>query len=69
MQGKNFAHIYVGYGLQAGLPPFSPAAPADVQEEPLEKAEEPEPTPLEEEVNSDGGDADDDAPEEDEEEA
>ncbi|CEM16903.1 unnamed protein product [Vitrella brassicaformis CCMP3155] len=61
-QGKKYVTVYIGYGLKAGVPPFYPTAPGDIQEEPEDLVEQPEPHPLEEELPSDGGEIDENAP-------
>merc|ERR1712232_1060684 len=42
-QGSNLVHLYVGYGLPAGEPDFFPSMLPDVQQEPEDADEEPEP--------------------------
>jgi len=42
-QGSNMVQLYVGYGLGAGEPDFFPAMLPDVQEEPEDLSEQPEP--------------------------
>lgn len=42
-----FASIYMGYGLKFGDVPFNPTSPEEILEDPSEKIEKPEPTPLE----------------------
>jgi radial spoke head protein 4/6 len=43
----NYVNIYVGYGLKFGDVSYNPTMPPDVVEDPDEKPEQPEPTPLE----------------------
>lgn len=45
-QNGKFASIYVGYGLKRGDVCFNPTEPADLQKDPSEQNEMPEPTPL-----------------------
>uniref|UniRef100_A0A0G4FW21 Uncharacterized protein n=1 Tax=Chromera velia CCMP2878 TaxID=1169474 RepID=A0A0G4FW21_9ALVE len=52
-QGKSFASVYIGYGHAAGVPSFFPPAPAEIQDEPVDGQEQPEPHPLEEDDKSD----------------
>lgn len=47
-QKGNYTNIYIGYGLKAGDPDFFPAAPFDVQDEPDDPGEQPEPQGTEE---------------------
>ncbi|PHJ19557.1 radial spokehead family protein [Cystoisospora suis] len=52
-QNKKFTSVYIGYGIRAGLNPFFPVAPDDVQEDPNDVDEQPEPQPEDDEL-SDG---------------
>ncbi|KFG51344.1 radial spokehead family protein [Toxoplasma gondii p89] len=52
-QNKKLTNVYIGYGIQAGLNPFFPVAPEDVQDDPEDLEEQPEPQPQDEEL-SDG---------------
>jgi len=42
-QHNGYANLYIGYGLKAGDPDFFPPAPPDVQNEPMDREEMPEP--------------------------
>jgi len=42
-----YTNIYVGYGLKHGDVSYNPTSPPDVMQDPDEKPEQPEPTPLE----------------------
>ena len=46
-KGGKFTSIYVGYGVKRGDPSYNPTEPPEVQKDPLDQAEMPEPTPLE----------------------
>ncbi|CDW87426.1 UNKNOWN [Stylonychia lemnae] len=45
-QNGKFANIYVGHGLKRGDVSFNPTEPPDVQKDPVDQLEQPEPTPL-----------------------
>lgn len=45
-QNGRFASIYVGHGLKRGDVSFNPTEPPDVQKDPIDQMEQPEPTPL-----------------------
>jgi len=45
-KGGKFTSIYVGYGMKRGDPSYNPTEPPEVQKDPLDQAEMPEPTPL-----------------------
>ena len=45
-QNGKFASIYVGYGLKRGDVCFNPTEPPEVQRDPVDGSEQPEPTPL-----------------------
>lgn len=45
-QNSKFASIYVGYGLKRGDVCFNPTEPPEVQRDPVDQSEQPEPTPL-----------------------
>jgi radial spoke head protein 4A len=45
-QNGKFASIYVGYGLKRGDVCFNPTEPPEVQKDPSDQTEQPEPTPL-----------------------
>jgi len=44
-KGGQFTNIYVGHGLKFGEPDFFPCAPLDIQDEPEDPGEMPEPQP------------------------
>eukprot|EP00746_Dinoflagellata_sp_MGD_P161131 gnl/MRDRNA2_/MRDRNA2_88174_c0_seq1.p1 gnl/MRDRNA2_/MRDRNA2_88174_c0~~gnl/MRDRNA2_/MRDRNA2_88174_c0_seq1.p1 ORF type:complete len:442 (-),score=136.45 gnl/MRDRNA2_/MRDRNA2_88174_c0_seq1:247-1572(-) len=44
-KGTQFTNLYVGHGLKYGEPDFFPCAPLDIQEEPEDPGEMPEPQP------------------------
>ena len=45
-QNQKYCSVYVGYGLKKGDVCFNPTEPPDVQKDPSEQNEQPEPTPL-----------------------
>ena len=45
-KGGKFHNLYVGYGLKRGDPSFCPTEPPEVQSDPVDQNEMPEPTPL-----------------------
>ena len=45
-QNGKFASIYVGYGIKRGDVCFNPTEPPEVQRDPVDHDEQPEPTPL-----------------------
>jgi radial spoke head protein 4A len=45
-QSGKFANIYVGHGLKRGDVSFNPTEPPEVQKDPVDLMEQPEPTPL-----------------------
>ena len=45
-QNGKFANIYVGHGLKRGDVSFNPTEPPEVQRDPVDLVEQPEPTPL-----------------------
>ena len=45
-KGGKFTNIYVGYGLKRGDPSYNPTEPPEVQRDPTDQNEMPEPTPL-----------------------
>lgn len=45
-QNGRFASIYVGYGLKKGDSCFNPIEPPEIQRDPADQVEMPEPTPL-----------------------
>ena len=47
-KGGKHTSIYIGYGLKRGDPSYNPTEPPEVQKDPEEEAERPEPTPLNE---------------------
>ena len=47
-KGGRFVNIYVGWGLKEGDSPMTPFEPPQVEKDPAELEEQPEPTPLEE---------------------
>ncbi len=49
-QGGKFASIYVGYGMKNGDVNFNPTEPPEIQKDPVDQKEQPEPTPLTEPV-------------------
>jgi len=46
MKGGKFATIYVGFGLKRGDVCFNPTEPPEIQKDPKDGYEMPEPTPL-----------------------
>merc|ERR1711907_882632 len=44
-KGGQFTNLYIGHGLKYGEPDFFPCAPLDIQEEPADPGEMPEPQP------------------------
>jgi radial spoke head protein 4A len=44
-KGGHFTNLYIGHGLKYGEPDFFPCAPLDIQEEPEDPGEMPEPQP------------------------
>lgn len=46
-KGGKFTSIYVGYGMKRGDPSYNPIEPPEVQKDPIDQVEMPEPTPLE----------------------
>lgn len=46
-KGNNFSFVYLGYGLKRGDPSYNPTEPPEVQKDPQDQYENPEPTPLE----------------------
>lgn len=44
-KGGQFTNLYIGHGLKFGEPDFFPCAPLDIQEEPEDPGEMPEPQP------------------------
>lgn len=47
-KGGKCTSVYVGYGLKKGDPSYSPIEPPEVQQDPEEEPEKPEPNPLKE---------------------
>jgi len=45
-KGGKFTFVYVGYGLKRGDPSYNPTEPPEVQKDPTDQQEMPEPTPL-----------------------
>lgn len=45
-KGGKFCSIYVGYGIKAGDASMNPTEPPEVQRDPEDQEEMPEPTPL-----------------------
>jgi hypothetical protein len=45
-KGGKFTSIYVGYGLKKGDSSYNPTEPPEVQKDPEDQNEMPEPTPL-----------------------
>lgn len=45
-KGGKFTNIYVGYGLKTGDPSMNPTEPPEIQRDPEDEEEMPEPTPL-----------------------
>lgn len=45
-KGGKFCSIYVGYGIKAGDASMNPTEPPEVQRDPEDLGEMPEPTPL-----------------------
>ena len=45
-KGGKFCSIYVGYGLKSGDASMNPTEPPEVQRDPEDQEEMPEPTPL-----------------------
>lgn len=60
-RNKLFASVYFGWGLRQGGQPFFPIAPQDVQVDPPDLEEQPEPQPGDEEL-SDGASHDEEEP-------
>jgi hypothetical protein len=46
-KGGKCAFCYLGYGLKRGDPSYNPTEPPEVQKDPQDQYENPEPTPLE----------------------
>jgi len=46
-KGGKFCSVYVGDGVKAGGTSYFPTEPPEVQSDPLDQIENPEPTPLE----------------------
>merc|ERR1712025_1085415 len=44
-KGAQFTNLYIGHGLKYGEPDFFPCAPLDIQDEPEDPGEMPEPNP------------------------
>lgn len=44
-KGGKFTSVYVGYGIKRGDPSYNPTEPPDVQQDPIDQTEMPEPTP------------------------
>lgn len=57
-KGGKFTNIYIGNGMKRGDASMNPTEPPNVQDDPEEPIEQPEPTPLEEpkEVPPEGDD-------------
>ncbi len=51
VQNGKYANLYMGYGLKFGGVAFNPTKPEFVNDDPDNKEEKPEPTPLEEPVD------------------
>jgi len=51
-QRTTFSNVYIGYGQRAGEPDFFPPAPPDIQDEPEDPGEVPEPQGTEEEAEA-----------------
>lgn len=49
-KGGKFTFVYTGYGIKKGDPSLNPTEPPEVQKDPVDQDEEPEPTPLTEPV-------------------
>lgn len=49
-KGGKFTNVYIGYGIKRVDPSFNPTSPPQVDAEPSDPAEQPEPTPLQEPV-------------------
>lgn len=45
-KGGKFSFVYTGYGMKKGDPSFNPTEPPEVQKDPIDQMEQPEPTPL-----------------------
>jgi len=45
-KGGHFTNLYVGHGLKYGEPDFFPCAPLDIQDEPEDPGDQPEPQPI-----------------------
>jgi hypothetical protein len=52
IKGNKFTSIYIGSGLKKGDKCISPFVPPEVNSDPKEPAEQPEPTPLNEPVEA-----------------
>ena len=64
--GSSFVNHYVGFGICAGTVPFFPAAPGEVQAEPDDLEEQPEPQPDDDEMSDGGSQGEDEEGEDDE---
>ena len=47
-KGGRFSNLYIGYGIKRTDPSFNPTMPPNVDKEPEDPEEQPEPTPLHE---------------------
>jgi hypothetical protein len=63
-KGGKFVGIYVGDGVKKGDTSFNPTEPPEVQSDPSEQVENPEPTPLHEPVAAPEPETQAEAPEE-----
>lgn len=67
-KGGKFTNIYVGYGLKKGDSSYNPTEPPEVQKDPQDQSEMPEPTPLQAPQEPPEPDTDGEKPKEDGEE-
>jgi len=59
-KGGKFTNVYVGYGIKRVDPSFNPTSPPEIDTEPMDPVEQPEPTPFNEPVIQADVPADDD---------
>ena len=65
-KGGKFTNIYIGYGIKRVDPSFNPTSPPQIDSEPSDPTEQPEPTPFNEPVVKAEPAEDEEAPAEDE---